>query len=74
MNAEEINQFSMTIEELVYMKDLSYIDAVVDYCERTGFEIETAAKLITGVLKSKIEQEAENLHYIQKSTGSRLPL
>jgi len=74
MNAEDINRFSMAIEELVYMKDIPYIDAVVEYCEQTGFEIETAAKLVSGVLKSKIQMEAEDLHYLAKSNTSKLPL
>ena len=74
MNAEDINKFSMAIEEMVYMKDIPYIDAVVMYCEETGFEIETAAKLVSGVLKSKIKLEAEDLHYLKKSNTSQLPL
>ena len=74
MNAEDIQKFSMAIEEMVYMKDIPYIDAVVMYCEQTGFEIETAAKLISGVLKSKIKLEAEDLHYLKKSNTSQLPL
>jgi hypothetical protein len=74
MTPEEIQKFSMEIEELVYMKDIPYIEAVVMYCEQTGFEIETAAKLISGVLKSKIKLEAEDLHYLKKSNTSQLPL
>ena len=74
MNAEDINRFSMAIEEMVYMKDIPYIDAVVIYCEETGFEIETAAKLVSGVLKSKIQLEAEDLHYLKKTNTSQLPL
>lgn len=74
MNTEDINRFSMEIEELVYMKDVSYIDAIVMYCEDTGFEIEIAAKLISGVLKSKIQLEAEDLHFLQKSNTGKLPI
>ena len=74
MTPDEINNFSMAIEELVYMKDVPYIDAIVMYCEETGFEIETAAKLVSGVLKSKIQMEAEDLHYIAKSNTSKLPI
>ena len=74
MNAEDINRFSMAIEEMVYMKDIPYIDAVVMYCEETGFEVETAAKLVSGVLRSKIKLEAEELHYLKKSNTSQLPL
>ena len=74
MNSEEINNFSMAIEELVYMKDIPYIDAIVMYCEQTGFEVELAGKLISGVLKSKIQIEAEELHYLPRSNTSKLPL
>ena len=28
MNAEDIQKFSMAIEELVYMKDIPYIDEI----------------------------------------------
>lgn len=74
MTPEDIQKFSMEIEELVYMKDVPYIDAVVMYCEQTGFELETAAKLISGVLRSKIKLEAEELHFLKKATTSQLPL
>ena len=74
MNAEDINKFSMAIEEMVYMKDIPYIDAIVMYCEQTGFEVEMAAKLVSGVLKSKIQLEAEDLHYLKKSNTSQLPI
>lgn len=74
MTPDDIQKFSMEIEELVYMKDISYIDAIVEYCDRTGFEIESAAKLVSGVLKSKIQTEAENLHFIKKTTSPQLPI
>jgi hypothetical protein len=74
MTPDEINNFSLAIEEIVYMKDIPYIDAVVEYCEETGFEIETAAKLVSGVLKAKIQMEAEDLHYLVKSNTSKLPI
>lgn len=74
MTPDDIQKFSLEIEELVYMKDIPYIDAVVMYCEQTGFEVETAAKLISGVLKSKIKLEAEQLHFLKKTSTSQLPL
>ena len=74
MNAEDINNFSMAIEEMVYMKDIPYIDAICIYCEENGFEVEMAAKLVSGVLKSKVQLEAEDLHYLKKSNTSQLPL
>ena len=74
MTTEDINRFSMAIEELVYMKDIPYIEAIVMYCEENNYEVELAAKLVSGVLKSKIQMEAEDLHYLEKSNTSKLPL
>ena len=74
MTPDDINKFSMAIEERVYMDDIPYIDAVVLYCEENNFEIELAAKLISGVLKSKIQIEAEDLHYLAKTNTSKLPI
>jgi hypothetical protein len=74
MSPEDINKFSMAIEERVYMDDIPYIDAVVLYCEENNFEIEVAAKLISGVLKSKIQIEAESLHFLPKSETNKLPI
>jgi hypothetical protein len=71
---EEITDFSMKIEELVWMKDISYMEAVVLYCEETGFEIELAAKLISGSLKSKIKIEAQELNFLPKSNTAKLPI
>lgn len=74
MNSDEINKFSMEIEEIVYMKDISYLDAVIEHCESIGLELENASKLISGVLKSKIKLEAEDLHYLQRSNTAKLPI
>lgn len=74
MTTEDINRFSMAIEELVYMKDIPYIEAIVMYCEENNYEVELAAKLVSGVLKSKIQIEAEDLHYLEKSNTSKLPI
>jgi hypothetical protein len=74
MNAEDINKFSMAIEELVYMKDIPYIDAICMFCEENNLEMETAGKLVSGVLKSKIQIEAEDLHYLAKNNTSKLPI
>lgn len=71
---EEVTSFSLTIEEIVWEKDISYMEAIILHCEKTGFEIELAAKLISGVLKSKIKIEAEELNFLPKSNTAKLPL
>jgi len=73
-NKDEITTFSLAIETLARETKTSYMDAVILYCERTGFELEIAAKLISGALKSKIKMEAEELHFLPKSNTAKLPL
>ena len=60
------------IESLVQKTKMSYIDAVMYYCKENKLEPETAGKMIGGKLKQNIQDEAENLHLIQRT--SKLPL
>lgn len=71
---DEILSFSLNIEKMVKEKGISYIDAIVLYCEKHGLETDVAAKLIAGTLKSKIKVEAEGLNFLPKSTTRRLPI
>ena len=60
------------IESLVQKTKMSYIDAVMYYCEENKLEPETAGKMIGGKLKQNIQDEAEDLHLIERT--SKLPL
>ncbi len=64
--------FMENIESLVQKTKMSYIDAVMYYCEENKLEPETAGKMIGGKLKQNIQDEAENLHLIQRT--SKLPI
>ena len=64
--------FMENIENLVQKTKMSYIDAVMHYCEENKLEPETAGKMIGGKLKQNIQDEAEDLHLIQRT--SKLPL
>lgn len=64
--------FSDTIEKLVCEKKISYMDAIVHYCENNELEIESAAKLLNSIIKSKIECEAQELNFLPKT--AKLPL
>ena len=60
------------IENLVQQTRMTYIDAVMHYCEENKLEPETAGKMIGRKLKQNIQDEAEDLHLIQRT--SKLPL
>ena len=64
--------FMENIENLVQQTKMTYIDAVMHYCEENKLEPETAGKMIGGKLKQNIQDEAEDLHLIQRT--SKLPL
>jgi len=62
------------IEKLVKDLKLSYIDAVLFYCESNGLDEEYVGSILTKnpALRSKIEIEAEQLNFLQKT--DRLPI
>jgi hypothetical protein len=70
---EEMLNFAKSIENLVAKYHYNYIDAVVQYCEETGLEIEVAASLINQNLKSKIQNDAVEINMI-KEKGNKLPI
>ena len=65
-------RFMANIEELVQRTKMTYIDAVVHYCEENKLEPETTGQMVGGKLKQHIQEEAEGLNLIQKS--SKLPI
>lgn len=61
------SNFIKEIEKLVIEKRLSYMDAIVYFCEKNSIEIETAASLIkmSTKMKSKLQTEAKALHLLK---------
>ncbi len=66
--------FTKEIEEFANTTNLNYIDAIVEYCERKGIEVESAGKLISKPLKEKIRFQATELNYLKKTSRGKLPL
>ena len=71
---DEITTFSLSIETLAYEKRLSYLEAVIHYCQLNNLEVELAARLLSGAIKAKLQKEAEELHFLPKSRTNRLPI
>lgn len=70
---EEMNSFSMEIESMVSETDYNYIEAIVEYCNNTGLELEIAATLVSQNLKAKIEYDAVQNNML-KEKDARLPI
>tara|TARA_Y100000389_G_C17451880_1_gene515430 strand:+ start:922 stop:1134 length:213 start_codon:yes stop_codon:yes gene_type:complete len=66
-------QFSLKIEELKRNHpDISYMDAILKFCEENTIDPLDVGKLISKPLKEKIALEAQDLNLIEKT--AKLPL
>ena len=72
MNSKE---FSLMIEGIVKEKrPISYMDAIVWYCEENKIEIETVTRLISKNLKEKIKVEALDANLLKEKRTAKLPV
>lgn len=67
-------EFFEAVDALVWKHDMTYMDAVILYCEKHNIELEAVISLIKNNdnLKSKIQMEAEDLNFLPKT--ARLPI
>ena len=59
-------KFSIAIQKTVRQSGISYMDALVDYCNKNQIEPEQIKPLITKSLKEKVEVDARNLNFLPK--------
>ena len=69
-------KFSAEIERLVHTSEglISYMEAVVTYCQENEIELETVPKLVSKPLKERLKHEAQRLNYMKASSKGVLPL
>ena len=70
---DQIRRFQEEIESLVLIGELTYIEAIVDFCNRNDVEIESVKNLISPSLMGKIHTEAKESRLIKDFTVE-LPL
>ena len=68
------DKFAEEIEALVLRTKMNYIDAIVEYCEEHGIELDTVGKLVSKPLKEKLRVQAMDLNFLRKTTRGKLPL
>ena len=69
------SKFAQEIESLVHGEDgVSYIDAIIYFCEKNSIDVESVPKLISKPLKEKIKYEAMELNFLKRSSRAKLPL
>lgn len=66
------SRFAQEIEKLVMMEEISYIDAVIAFCEMNKIDLESVPKLLSKPLKEKIKYEAIELNFLKKTSKARL--
>jgi|TARA_R110000803_G_scaffold209182_1_gene278492 7-cyano-7-deazaguanine synthase in queuosine biosynthesis len=71
MNSKE---FSLKIEAVVKEKKITYMDAVINYCEENDIDISTVSPLVNKSLKEKIQDEAQRLRLLNLPQPGRLPV
>jgi len=57
------------VDKLVYGDGISYVEAIMEICERKEIDPEDMAKLIKGPLKSRLEVEAMDRNIIKRTTS-----
>ena len=62
-------KFSVIIEDLVNTKNLTYLEAIIHYCEQEGLEAHTITRWIDKGMKEKIQYDAEALNYLPKTSS-----
>ena len=67
------NKFALLIEDIVKTKRISYIDAVVLYCEKHNIDPSTTKSMINKNLKEKKAYEAQGLNMLKEKTA-KLPI
>lgn len=60
------SKFSVLIENAVIKQKMSYMDAVLDVCDKNNIDPEDVKKFISTPIRDKIEAEAMRLNYLPK--------
>lgn len=67
------SRFAQEIETLVQVnEEMSYIDAIIHFCENNNIDLESVPKLISKPLKEKIKYEAMELNFLKKTSRAKL--
>ena len=64
---EKSEIIATTIEQYVITKRMSYLDAVIYFCEQRNVEPQLIADRLGDKIRGELASEAAQLHYIPKS-------
>ena len=72
LNMYTSEKYNSEIEEIVERTQMSYLDSMLYHAEENGLESETVAGLINTKTKTKLREEAEELHFMPRT--AKLPI
>lgn len=69
-------EFINEVEILHETLSLTYMEAIIYWCEARGLDVEAVSHIVkkNRVLKSRLKTEAENLNFLKRKKGSTLPV
>lgn len=65
-DVQKIIEFSSEIEMLAQLNQITYLEAIMHHVEKLKLDLETVPKLMSPLLKQKLEREASELNLLQK--------
>jgi len=71
MNSKE---FGLKIESIVREKRITYMEAVLWYCDQNDIDTSTVSPMINKSLKEKIKIEAQELNMVKFPKTGKLPI
>lgn len=74
MNLMNSKKFGLIIEGIVKEKKISYMDAIIHYCEKNDIDISTVGSMINKSLKEKIQMEAQKKNMLNIPKSNTLPI
>lgn len=69
----KLNNFEDRVLFFVSEKGMTYIDAVLEYCNENELEPEYIKNIMTAPIRQKLEREYQALHFLPKNDDEELP-
>jgi replication initiation and membrane attachment protein DnaB len=61
------NEFSMHIEKLAIEREITFIEAILEFCEEHSIEPDDVSNMINQSLRNKLELNFQDLNYLPKT-------
>lgn len=59
------NEFSIYIDEMVVKFKITYMEAIINYCNEMDIDVESIGNLVNSKLREKIQVEAEQANLMK---------